>query len=211
MAQDIAATFGIWVAALYTLFTFSYIYKENPFYRFAEHTFVGAAAGHFIVIAIQNILSKGWYPIVSKGQYIYVLSIVLGLMLFSRFYKKRAWISHYPLALLIGVGTALAMRGAIQAEFLTQVASTIAPLYTLTQKTFDNFVIALTVISALVYFLFTVEAKGPLKAPMTYLGKIGRYLLMIAFGAQFGATVMTRLGFVISRFQFLLFEWLGLR
>jgi hypothetical protein len=71
------------------------------------------------------------------------------------------------------------MRGAIQAEFLTQVASTIAPLYTLTQKTFDNFVIALTVISALVYFLFTVEAKGPLAAPMTYLGKIGRYLLMI--------------------------------
>jgi hypothetical protein len=137
--------------------------------------------------------------------------MILGLMLFSRFVKKRAWISHYPIALLVGVGTALAMRGAIQAEFLTQIASTIAPLYTPNQKTFDSFVIALTVISALVYFLFTIEAKGPLKVPITYLSKIGRYLLMIGFGAQFGATVMTRLGFVISRFQFLLFEWLGLR
>jgi hypothetical protein len=151
---------GVWVAALHTLFTFSYIYKETPLYRFAEHTFVGATAGHFIVIAIQNILSKGWCPIASKGQYVYVLSIALGMMLFSRFYKKRALISHYPLALLIGVGTALAMRGAVQAEFLTQIASTIAPLYTLDAKAFNSFVIALTVISVLVHFLFTVEAKG---------------------------------------------------
>jgi len=210
MAQDVVTILGIWVAALYTLFTFSYIYKENPLYRFAEHTFVGAAAGHFVVIAYQNILSKGWYPIVSKGQYVYILSMILGLMLFSRLSKKQAWISYYPLALLVGVGTALAMRGAVQAEFLAQIASTITPLYTLNWKAFDDFVIALTVISALVYFLFTVEAKGPLKTPVAYLGKIGRYLLMIGFGAQFGATVMTRLGFVISRFQFLLFQWLGL-
>jgi hypothetical protein len=210
MAQDLATLTGIWVAALYTLFTFSFIYKETPIYRFAEYTFVGATAGHYIVIAYQSIKNYGWYPVVVKGQYIYVLPLILGLMMFSRLSKKQSWISYYPIALLVGAGTALAIRGTIQAEFLTQITSTIAPLLAPTLTAFNNIVIAVTVISTLIYFLFTVEAKGPLKRPMDYLGKIGRYMLMVGFGAQFGAAIMTRLGFVIARFQFLLFDWLHL-
>jgi hypothetical protein len=45
---------------------------------------------------------------------------------------------------------------------------------------------------------------------MDYVGRFGRYMLMFGFGAQFGATIMTRMGFLISRFQFLLYQWLGL-
>jgi hypothetical protein len=210
MAQDIIAVAGIWVAAFYTLLTFSFIYKESAIYRFAEYTFVGATAGHYIVIAYQSIVNKGLYPVVRQGQYIYILPLILGLMMFSRFSKKQSWISYYPIALLVGVGTALAMRGTIQAEFLAQITSTIAPLFAPSLTAFNNLVIAITVISVLIYFLFTVETKGPLKRPMDYVGKIGRYMLMVGFGAQFGAAIMTRLGFVIARFQFLLFDWLGL-
>ena len=34
-----------WIAAFLTLCVFSFLYRENPFYRFAEHLFVGSAAG----------------------------------------------------------------------------------------------------------------------------------------------------------------------
>jgi hypothetical protein len=207
---DMITTLGVWVAAIYTLLTFSFIYKENLLYRFAEYTFVGATAGHFIVIAYQNILTKGWYPIVSKGQYVYILSMILGIAMFARYSKKARWISNYPIALLIGVGTALAMRGGVQAEFITQIATTVVPLYTATTTTFNNVVIAATVIAVLVYFLFTVQTKGRFGTTMDYVGRFGRYMLMFGFGAQFGATIMTRMGFLISRFQFLLYEWLRL-
>jgi len=34
-------TFG----ALLTIFTFSFLYKDNPLYKFAEHLVVGVSAG----------------------------------------------------------------------------------------------------------------------------------------------------------------------
>ena len=43
---------GIWVGALLTLFVFSFLYKDNPFYKFAEHLFVGVSAGVLLRAAI---------------------------------------------------------------------------------------------------------------------------------------------------------------
>ncbi|MDP6533482.1 MAG: hypothetical protein QF845_00120 [Candidatus Marinimicrobia bacterium] len=41
---------GAWVAAFLTLGIFSYLYKDNPFYKIAEHLFVGISAGYWISI-----------------------------------------------------------------------------------------------------------------------------------------------------------------
>ncbi len=41
---------GAWVAVFLTLGIFSYLYKDNPFYKIAEHLFVGISAGYFIRI-----------------------------------------------------------------------------------------------------------------------------------------------------------------
>ena len=32
---------GVWFAVLFTLSIFSYLYGDNPFYKAAEHIFVG--------------------------------------------------------------------------------------------------------------------------------------------------------------------------
>ena len=44
----------------------------------------------------------------------------------------------------------------------------------------------------------------------THLSQIGRYTMMIAFGAAFGTTVMARVSLFLSRMQFLLKDWLGI-
>ncbi len=41
---------GGWVAVFLTLGIFSYLYKDNPFYKMAEHLFVGISAGYWISI-----------------------------------------------------------------------------------------------------------------------------------------------------------------
>src|SRR5262245_26382732 len=41
---------GTWLAALLTLCIFSFLYKDNPFYKFAEHLFVGVSAGYYIIL-----------------------------------------------------------------------------------------------------------------------------------------------------------------
>jgi hypothetical protein len=40
--------------------------------------------------------------------------------------------------------------------------------------------------------------------------KVGQYMMMVAFGAAFGATVMSRMTFLIGRLMFLLRDWLGI-
>jgi len=41
---------GVWIAAGLTLCVFSFLYKDNPFYKFAEHLFVGVSAGYYIAL-----------------------------------------------------------------------------------------------------------------------------------------------------------------
>lgn len=46
--------FGAWVAVFLTLAIFSYLYKDNPFYKLAEHVYVGVSAAHWATIAFWN-------------------------------------------------------------------------------------------------------------------------------------------------------------
>ncbi|MEE8335427.1 MAG: hypothetical protein V3S48_03215 [Candidatus Neomarinimicrobiota bacterium] len=42
--------FGAWISVFLTFGIFSYLYKDNPFYKFAEHLFVGVSAGYWTSI-----------------------------------------------------------------------------------------------------------------------------------------------------------------
>lgn len=56
---------GSWVAVFLTLAIFSFLYKDNPFYKFAEHVFIGISAGYglsigFWTIIQPNLLGRLW-------------------------------------------------------------------------------------------------------------------------------------------------------
>ena len=40
--------FGAWISAFLTLAIFSFLYKDNPLYKIAEHLFVGISAGYWM-------------------------------------------------------------------------------------------------------------------------------------------------------------------
>ena len=48
--MEFSTILGAWVAVFLTLGIFSYLYKDNPFYKFAEHLFVGVSAGYWTAI-----------------------------------------------------------------------------------------------------------------------------------------------------------------
>ena len=48
--------FGIWIGALCTLAIWSFLYKDNPFYKFAEQVFVGVSAAYGFIYTIYNNL-----------------------------------------------------------------------------------------------------------------------------------------------------------
>ncbi len=198
----------IWIAALLTLMIFSFLFKDNPFYKFAEHLFVGVANGYYIAFYWHNALKPNLFEPLGAGNLLYIIPLLLGLMFFTRFIPKISWLVRIPIGFMIGWFAGISIPAHFQAFLLKQLEGTIV-----TPQSFTNFIqgiwaviILVGVICTLVYFYFSREHKGILK-PMSRLGVI---FIMIGFGASFGYTVMARVSLLIGRIQFLLGPWLGL-
>ena len=71
----------VWISSLLTLFIFSFIFKDNPFYRFAEHLFVGTSAGYFIALSYHNVVYPNLIvPLFKEGQLLNVIPLILGIL-----------------------------------------------------------------------------------------------------------------------------------
>lgn len=202
--------FGIIVGAGLTLLLYSFLYKDNPLFKFAEHIYVGVAAayifgqywfGGFFGMLIEPVLMQEDAPASSK--WLLVIPTILGLLMLTRFSHRWSWLSRISFAFFVGFGAGLTIPRYISSFILQQIEPTLRPL-SLTMAGFDILVIVVGVVSVLVYFFFSVEHTGAIGG----VSKIGIYFLMVAFGASFGYTIMARLSLLIGRISFLLEDWL---
>lgn len=190
-----------WIAALGTIAMFSFIFKENPVYRWCEHLYVGAAAGYAISVNLKSIADRAWTPLTQDGKVALLIPIVFGILLYARFIKSIAWLSRWPMSFLVGVGSGLSIYGVVNSQLLQQVRATLLPL-----NTVNNIIMVLGVLSILLYFFFSMEQKGAVKHGAT----LGRYLMMITFGVAFGNVVMGRISLLLGTMETILGNWLGL-
>ncbi|TET73351.1 hypothetical protein E3J39_00280 [Candidatus Bathyarchaeota archaeon] len=196
----------IWIQAFLTIAATSFVFRDNIVFKVAQYTFIGVAAGHAIVMGVKNIIDYGWVHL-AGGAYIYVVVFILGIMLYARFSKEYYWLYRYPIAFMVGNGIGISIRAAIHSDFIKNIAATASPLVASdAMGTFNNIVIFVGVITALSHFIFTYE--GMHKGTLGFIPKIGRWMMLMAFGASFGNTVMTRFGMYQGRILFLLRDWL---
>ena len=226
---SVPRTIGLWAAAFFTLAVFSFLYRDNPFYRFAEAMLVGVSAAYWMVVAfwdvlVPNLMGKVWPTMVqawampglsgpdATPNAWYLVPLGLGVMLLWRLSPKGGWIARWPLAFIIGTTAGLRMIAFLHGDFLAQIRNSILPLAVMSQGAFDpweslkNIVIVLGVLCCLVYFFFSFEHKGVAGKA----AKVGSWFLMITFGASFGYTVMGRIALLAIRLEFLLDDWLWL-
>ncbi len=233
--MNVTHDLGVWVAALFTLFIFSFLYKDNPFYKFAEHLFVGVSAGYYIVLNYwtviipnlydplmkaftrvdpangQKVVMEGGAFAAQQGDYRGWLIIpgILGLLLFTRLISRIDWISRWSLAIIIGVYAGLKTTGFAQGDLVAQVQASLQPLWIAGDlgSSISAIIFTIGLVTSLLFFFFSREHKGALGVA----SRIGVYFLMVSFGAGYGYTVMSRVSLLIGRFQFLLEDWLGMK
>lgn len=204
-----------------TLSVFSFLYKDNPFYRFTESLYVGVATGYMTIILWYNGLlptlidriwiGQPWWQIWG-GKWWYLAPGILGILMWFRFSKKKAWISRYPIAFYIGISMGAAVPLEMKNRVNEQLFSTFNGLQNNLTFGSNNWgsglselIILIGVLTGLFYFFFSVPHKGVFGG----VAKVGIYILMIGFGASFGFTVMGRISLVIQRVQYIR-DWVNL-
>jgi len=207
MLDVIAPYLTIVFGAFLTLFVYSFLWKENPLSRAMEHLFIGLAAayitGYVYDAAMKVAVLTGGR--LKDGNLVWALPIIIGFMYLFFFTKKYFWLYRFPVSIVAGIGAGLVIVGNIQSNFVAQVAATVKlPLLGATSSAWewfplDNIFILIGVITALSFFFFTFEHTGPLGIS----ARIGRYVMMAAFGSAYGFTVMARISLLIGRLRYL--------
>ncbi len=197
---------GTWIAAGLTIAIFSFLYRDNPLYKFAEHLYVGVSAGFGVIYVwafdLKPMLIDRFISEHGVERWILLIPAILGVLMLTRWTGKLAYLSRLPISFTVGIGAGLGITGSIQGFLLPQMQATLLPLTTI-----NNIILVIGVITTILYFYFSREFKG--KGWQLAL-RAGIVFIMVSFGASFGYTVMARISLLIGRVFFLLSDWLHL-
>jgi hypothetical protein len=212
---------GIWIAAILTIMVYSYLLGDNPLYRLAEHLLVGSAIAYAVIIAVHGILIPRLFWKLAQGQWLYIIPLILGVLLLMKFKASWGGWGSLSMGVLFGTGAALAVSGALLGTIGPQVGGAIVSLNPADYPDsgwfhlLDGVIIAIGTISTLLYFRFSMKKtdeqdERSQSGFWAHWAKLGRWTIMIAFGAIFAGVVMSRASVFVGRVQFLLGDWLQL-
>jgi len=176
-----------------TLMTWSYLYRENFFYRLAEKTFIGITVGQLLCLQLQALWSQD-IALVTRGEWLLILPTVIGATYLLRLSQKYRWISRYAVALLVASSVGLAVR--VLPWIVEQhIVAVMAKLTVL-----DNAIILTAVVTSIFYFYFMRKPGGIAEQ----ISKIGRGFIMVNLGAIAAGVFLVRLATLTERVQFIL-------
>ncbi len=205
---------NIWIGVICTIAIYSMLYRENPFYRFFEHMYIGLGAGYALGPTLVDSLYRYWIdPIWNNGYWLWAPLVPFGIYLYFVYSEKYGWISRIVIGSLIGAYAGMTFQQ-FSSLYIPQLNSTIQRPFLPIGPNADlspvsavfNILFVIILLSVLTYFTFSYEQKGVVKRTAI----LGRWFLMVGLGAMFGNTVMARMSLLIGRVYYLLSDWLQL-
>ncbi len=117
---------GHWCAIFLTFCILSFLYKDNPFYKLAEHLFIGVSIGYVITQQYYNVLRPKLVERIGNADHWYwnwdLIPLVLVALMFVKAASKRwSWVGRYPLAFVVAFYAGLQINGVAQADLGRQI------------------------------------------------------------------------------------------
>ncbi len=199
---------GLIVGTLLTLLVLSYILGDNPLYRLALHLLVGATVGYGVAVTTVTVF-RTILPALqsdSPDRARVLIPLILGiLLLFKGFPRWSAW-GNFSTALLVGVGAAVAVGGALVGTIIPQTAAVGSLSGWLREGSaglINGLIVMTGTICALLAFAFAAPRQPTLRriwnGSVGVLGQVGRLFLLAAFGAAFGMALTASLSVMVGR------------
>jgi hypothetical protein len=205
------------LGAVLTLMIFSYLLGDNPLFRLALHIFIGVSAAYVLLVAVYAV----FLPLLTvpdtadpDARSIWIISLVgvaLGVLLFARRLRFLAWLSDISLGILVGVGVGVALAGALIGTLTPQVDATtnaVIPLPAAAPeilRPIGQVIAFVGTITGLLVFSFV--GRRPARRVGSRLlnggARIGRWFVLIGFGAAFGGLLAASVSFFADRIQYL--------
>lgn len=229
MPGDVLALVGLWLAGLLSLFTLSYVFGDNPLFRTAIYLFIGVAAGYAAAVAIDEIIwpqlilpIQAWWvgtPMLDSVEIL--IRVGLSLLLLTKLFPRVARVGSPVVGMIVGVGAALALAGAIQGTLIPQVGASSAIFDTgrlrlalqggyyleATGTVFEGLVTLLATIGTLAYFHFGARSRGNLAPQRSVLvdalAWLGNIFIPLSLAVIFSGVLLSALSALIERLDFI--------
>lgn len=216
MSLDLlSAVFGL----IFTLMVFSYLLRDNPLFRVAIYIFVGVSSGYAATVIVYSVLLPRLRLLQTNDLNQLILAIVpmlLGISLLAKLSPRISWIGNFAMAVLVGVGAASALGGAVLGTLIPQAQAAIDAFdFRAAPSASDAFLSLLSGVVMLVgtvftlgYFHFTGQ-QGPDGTPrrnrvFEWIAWVGRIFIAITFGVLFAGVYMAALTAMIERLSFII-------
>lgn len=211
-----ATLIGGIVASLLTIMVFSYLLGANPLWRIAQSLLVGVSVGYVSLVILTQVVAPQVARVIqppegttTTDRLLAAVPVALGLLLLLRVAYPGAWPASFGLNLVVVVGSTLALGGALAGTLIPQALDTMRLMdFGQTDAAgiaamAGNIVLVAGVVCALAYFAFGAKANGTRFAPIRQVSVVGRWVLVVAFGAILGSLATTFYFALIERLDFL--------
>jgi hypothetical protein len=210
MPIDLISAF---VGFILTLLVLSYLIGDNPLYRIAIYVFVGVASGYAAVVAWQYVLlPRLIQPLASANPaqlVLVIVPLVLSLSLLTKLSPRIAWLGGFAMALMVGVGAATALSGAVLGTLIPQSRAAMGAFTLPGPLGFLQGVFMLMgTVLTLAYFQFSASraADGTVKrnAFFEIMAWGGRVFIAVTLGVLFAGVYLSALTALLERLSSLI-------
>ncbi len=182
------------------LMAWSLLYRENVFFRIAEALVIGWFMAMSLVVGLGILQGRVYQPLIVEGRWLSPVLIVtiFGLFYLLRLHKSTRWLARWPISLMAGVASAVAVKGTIYAQIIRLISMKSWAAGGMTA--INNIIVLVFTFTGLSYFIFTREQKGVLGG----MSSIGLYALMITFGWVAGTYLMSLISMSVGHMRTLM-------
>ena len=203
------------VGLILTLMIFSYLIGDSPLFRVAVYIFIGVGSGYAATVVWHQVLvPKLFAPLQTSNPnqlLLMVIPLILSFSLLAKLAPRISWIGNFAMAVLVGVGAAAAIGGALLGTLIPQARASMEAFDFRSAASGADALLGLvegtvmlagtTFTLASFHFRASRAADGAVKRNriLEIISWVGRIFIAITLGVLFAGVYMAALTAMIER------------